>query len=227
MRAQGLNRANNDSAVPTRLACCCCSLLAGLMMLGAQLGHAQASQSASQPAAQQQNAPAPANEPADAPMVMGENPDSQDTASTPGQPSASPAPPAGNPGQQQANPAAGTLVPWSPAEPLPGASAPSKSAPAHSAPAHTAAAPAPTFEAIELAAQPLPVPPPADAGGNSARQSINNQCVDLLKMANELKAEVAKTNKDVLSISVVRDADKIERLAHHVRDEMKPEVGKN
>ncbi len=71
-----------------------------------------------------------------------------------------------------------------------------------------------------------PVPPPANAGGDSARQQINNQCVDLLKMANDLKAAVDKTNKDVLSIAVVRKADAIETLARHMKDEMKPKVDK-
>lgn len=43
------------------------------------------------------------------------------------------------------------------------------------------------------------------------------QCADLLKMATDLKAEVAKSNKDQLSLSVVRKADEIEKLAHKVR----------
>jgi hypothetical protein len=40
-------------------------------------------------------------------------------------------------------------------------------------------------------------------------------------MAVELKAEVDKTNKDTLSLSVIRKADAIEKLAKTVKDKMK------
>lgn len=228
MRAQSLNRADHDSAVPGRLLCCCATLFCVLMMLGSEPAHAQAGQSASGPNAQQQatqaasqsgQAPVPSN--GAAPMIMGENPDSQDTTSAPPQSSGNPAPPAGTSGRQPANPPGG-LEPWTPVSPLPGAATAGKHNRHTPAPS---AAPAPDVEAAELA-EPVPVPPPANAGGDSARQQINNECVDLLKMANELKAEVAKTNRDVLSVSVVRKADQIEQLARQVRGEMKPEVGK-
>lgn len=45
------------------------------------------------------------------------------------------------------------------------------------------------------------------------------QCANLLKMATSLKAEVDKTNKDVLSVAVVRDADQIERMAKKIREQ--------
>jgi hypothetical protein len=48
-------------------------------------------------------------------------------------------------------------------------------------------------------------------------QQMARQCADLLKMAMDLKAEVDKSNKDQLSLSVVRKADEIEKLAHKVR----------
>ena len=44
-------------------------------------------------------------------------------------------------------------------------------------------------------------------------------------MATDLKAEVDKTNKDTLSVSVVRKAGAIERLAHDVRGKMKTSMG--
>lgn len=44
------------------------------------------------------------------------------------------------------------------------------------------------------------------------------QCADLLKMAATLKSEVAKTTRDQLSISVVRKAGEIEKLAHKMRE---------
>ncbi len=49
----------------------------------------------------------------------------------------------------------------------------------------------------------------------------------LLKLATELKTEVDKTDKDTLSVSVIRKADTIEKLAHDVKDKMKLSVGTN
>ena len=56
-----------------------------------------------------------------------------------------------------------------------------------------------------------------NAGDNHARQQIAEECADLLKLANDLKAEVDKSTKDTLSLSVVRKADQIEQLAHKLR----------
>jgi len=131
------------------------------------------------------------------PMVMGEGPDSGDDSDSP--PSAPPA----------------RSVP-----PAPAAFAPTPAPPAFQ-PAPRSPAAQPAMPAPEM---PIHI---ADAGGDQARQQINNQCADLLKLTNELKAEVDKTTKDVLSVTVVRKANDIEMLAHQVRDEMRPEVGKN
>ncbi len=43
----------------------------------------------------------------------------------------------------------------------------------------------------------------------------------LLSLATELKTEVDKTNKDVLSVDVIKKADEIEKLAKSVKDRMK------
>jgi nitric oxide reductase activation protein len=43
----------------------------------------------------------------------------------------------------------------------------------------------------------------------------------LLNLANELKTEVDKSNKDTLSLDVIRKADEIEKLAHSVKEKMK------
>lgn len=43
----------------------------------------------------------------------------------------------------------------------------------------------------------------------------------LLALATELKADVDKTNKDMLSVDVVKKADEIEKLAHSVKEKMK------
>lgn len=46
---------------------------------------------------------------------------------------------------------------------------------------------------------------------------VARECADLLKMAADLKAAVEKTNKDTLSVTVVRKADEIEQYARKVR----------
>jgi hypothetical protein len=43
----------------------------------------------------------------------------------------------------------------------------------------------------------------------------------LVTLANELQADVQKSNKDTLSVDVIRKADEIEKLAKSVRDKMK------
>jgi len=49
------------------------------------------------------------------------------------------------------------------------------------------------------------------------RQDITSQCAELLKLATDLKSEVDKSTKDMLSVTVVRKASEIEQLAHKVR----------
>ena len=43
----------------------------------------------------------------------------------------------------------------------------------------------------------------------------------LLTLATQLHDDVAKTDKDILSLDVVRRADEIEKLAHNVKERMK------
>lgn len=43
----------------------------------------------------------------------------------------------------------------------------------------------------------------------------------LLALATDLKTEVSKTNKDTMSIDVIKKADEIEKLAHSVKEKMK------
>ncbi len=43
----------------------------------------------------------------------------------------------------------------------------------------------------------------------------------LLALATELKTEVDKTNKDMLSIDVIKKAEEIEKLAKSVREKMR------
>jgi hypothetical protein len=95
------------------------------------------------------------------------------------------------------------------------------------------------------AAQPSPgAPPPqaaasaaSPAGGDGAiskpageddrKKQLADECADLLKMATALKAEVDKSTKDELSVSVVRKAGEIEQMARKVRGETKLTASRN
>ena len=63
------------------------------------------------------------------------------------------------------------------------------------------------------------------AANAERKKQINADSAKLLKLATELKAEVDKTDKDTLSIGVIRKADEIEKLAHSVKEKMKLTVG--
>lgn len=57
---------------------------------------------------------------------------------------------------------------------------------------------------------------------NSDRQKKLKEDTDkLLVLATQLKQDVDKTNKDVLSVDVIKKADEIEKLAHSVKERMK------
>lgn len=57
---------------------------------------------------------------------------------------------------------------------------------------------------------------------NEARQQqIVKDTSRLLALATELKSEVDKTNKNVLSIDVIRKADEIEKLSKSIKEHMK------
>lgn len=61
---------------------------------------------------------------------------------------------------------------------------------------------------------------------NSDRQKrLTEDTNKLLVLATQLKQEVDQTNKDVLSVDVVKKADEIEKLAHSVKERMKGEGG--
>lgn len=83
-------------------------------------------------------------------------------------------------------------------------------APAPSAPEKSASAPAP------VTAQ-QPTPTAGNVADATGKEDVPSECADLLKMATDLKQEVAKTTKDTLSVTVIRKAGEIEQLAHKVR----------
>lgn len=60
-----------------------------------------------------------------------------------------------------------------------------------------------------------------EAANAERKKQIADDSVRLLKLAADLKAEVDKTTKDMLSLKVIRRADEIEKLAHDVKEKMK------
>lgn len=66
-----------------------------------------------------------------------------------------------------------------------------------------------------------------EAANLERKRQLTDDSARLLKLANDLKAEVDKTSKDTLSLGVIRKADEIERLAHTVKEKMKLTMGSN
>ena len=64
-----------------------------------------------------------------------------------------------------------------------------------------------------------------EAANAERKKQIAEDSAKLLKLATELKAEVDKTTKDTLSLTVIRKADEIEKLAHGVKEKMKLTIG--
>lgn len=64
-----------------------------------------------------------------------------------------------------------------------------------------------------------------EAANAERKKEIADDSEKLLKLATDLKDEVDKTNKDTLSISVIKKAEEIEKLARSVREKMKFTVG--
>jgi hypothetical protein len=83
--------------------------------------------------------------------------------------------------------------------------------PAPSAPAQQAAEVAPATPANADTAKPM----------SPKQKQLTDDTAKLQVLANELKAEMDKSNKDTLSLSVIKKAEAVEKLAHKVEDEMK------
>ena len=64
-----------------------------------------------------------------------------------------------------------------------------------------------------------------EAANTARRKQIADDAAKLLELASELKTAVDKTDKDTLSIDVIRKADAIERLAKGVKEKMKLTAG--
>lgn len=68
-------------------------------------------------------------------------------------------------------------------------------------------------------------PQKASAADDERKKQISDESTQLLALAVALKAEVDKTNKDVLSLNVIRKADEIEKMARTVKEKMKLNTG--
>jgi len=88
------------------------------------------------------------------------------------------------------------------------------------APPPAAQAPATAEKADTAAAAKADTSKPATPQTPEQKQ-LADDTAKLLVLANELKSELDKSNKDTLSVSVIKKAQQVEKLAHKVRDEMK------
>lgn len=77
----------------------------------------------------------------------------------------------------------------------------------------------PNASAEEEAANGATPSPAVTAAPGPPLKGVALQCANLLKMATDLKAEVDKTSKDVLSVAVIRDAGQIEATAKKMREQ--------
>ncbi|MGA8042720.1 MAG: hypothetical protein WCA37_07955 [Terracidiphilus sp.] len=57
------------------------------------------------------------------------------------------------------------------------------------------------------------------------RKQITDESAQLLSLAIALKTEVDKTSKDTLSLTVIRKAGELERLAHSMKEALRQSVG--
>ncbi len=64
-----------------------------------------------------------------------------------------------------------------------------------------------------------------EAANIERRRQIADDSAKILELATELKKEVDKTDKDTLSLNVIRKAELIEKLAKGVREKMKLTAG--
>lgn len=56
------------------------------------------------------------------------------------------------------------------------------------------------------------------------QKQLAEDTAKLLQLANELKTEMDKSTKDTLSLTVIKKADEVEKLARKVREEMKADL---
>jgi hypothetical protein len=84
-----------------------------------------------------------------------------------------------------------------------------------------ASPPAPAQPAAAVTAVQNPAETHAETHTETHKDQIAADSAKLFQLANELKAEMDKSTKDTLSLSVMKKAEEVEKLAHKVRDEMR------
>jgi hypothetical protein len=98
-------------------------------------------------------------------------------------------------------------------------------------PAQSSAAPSPAAQppAAQAPAARAATPDSAKPAPPQTPQQkqLAEDTAKLLVLANQLKAELDKSNMDTLSLGVIRKAEQVEKLAHKVRDEMKGQTGQS
>jgi hypothetical protein len=100
-------------------------------------------------------------------------------------------------------------------------------------PSHSSPDPVPQATSADSEDSPVkpkdenPPKPTGNAAGAQHTRQIADDSARLLKLATDLKAEVDKTNKNTLSLRVIRTADELEHLAHSVHEKMKLTVAEN
>jgi len=85
----------------------------------------------------------------------------------------------------------------------------------------TQPAPAAATAPVSPAPAPATAPKPVSDKAQQRKDQIAADSAKLQQLAAELKTEMDKSTKDTLSLTVVKKAEEIEKLAHKVRDEMK------
>jgi len=62
---------------------------------------------------------------------------------------------------------------------------------------------------------------PAISSSSGKQESLSSEADTLIAMATELKVQVDKTNKNILSLKVIQEADEIEHYAHQMKSPKK------
>lgn len=68
-------------------------------------------------------------------------------------------------------------------------------------------------------AEPAKVPAAAEPPKTDKRKALAEEAARLLTMATDLKVQVDKTNRNILSLTVVQKAEEIEQFAHRMKAE--------
>jgi len=82
-------------------------------------------------------------------------------------------------------------------------------------------APSPTTQQAADLQPATPAPVDVAKPMSPKQKQLTDDTAKLQVLANELKAEMDKSNKDMLSLSVIKKAEAVEKLAHKVQDEIK------